>query len=675
MECLLELEYLLKDGLINSLLLELVQVTTGFILSASFLADLRSLFRRYNANIVVDEVMTAGRTSEFLLYSTKCGFQADYISMGKWVMGGLVLRRDTTVGPWDGPVASMARQGALQYGQIGSSLGEISVSIASMAANLRSIMRMIEARGSKQLGKVVSMCRDRFIHHLVQQFPSKQLHFWGVGGMVYCNVAANRPTQLRSRFLLLITGREVRFDLTRVQGTSTRMGVLACSPYVDDTLQQNAITTMREGLSWCGRLMTPALRLLHGSREQIAAALKAQQPVVAGPGWVAGPYGGLFPPSRLSQVVVPPPPPAPPPPEAAAASKAAASRLPKALVPPLSFRGRKKIAKVRKSTGRKRMAEIEAESAAAALVAAGAAAAGEGSSSDPPPLVGAVQEVVYFPHPGESDVETESEAESDDAAAAACMARQYAAAAAARQEEADAAEGAAAAAAAAAAARQEEAEAAAGAAAAAAGAAAAAAAAAAGAPIRMLDAIRMFDPSFGPRLRTHSHIGGPPGNDDPRFLVFRLEEEAAAAAAAAAAAPAAAAAVEGMLRSAAAAAAVEGSTATPAQVDADIASVQAAIRMFDQAFGPRSGHDDERFMEEAAAAAAPAAAPAAAAPPAAAAAQAEAATAIAGPPSGYPTGPCTTLYDLVRPRHWLGMGPYHLIYSPQEHKSTGNDGS
>ena len=33
-KCLLELEYLLKDGLINSLLLELVQVTTGFVLSA-----------------------------------------------------------------------------------------------------------------------------------------------------------------------------------------------------------------------------------------------------------------------------------------------------------------------------------------------------------------------------------------------------------------------------------------------------------------------------------------------------------------------------------------------------------------------------------------------------------------------------------------------------------------
>ena len=82
-ECLLELEYLLKDGLINSLLLELVQVTTGFILSASFLADLSSLFRRYNAKIVVDEMMTAGRTSQFLLYCTKCGSQADYITHGQ----------------------------------------------------------------------------------------------------------------------------------------------------------------------------------------------------------------------------------------------------------------------------------------------------------------------------------------------------------------------------------------------------------------------------------------------------------------------------------------------------------------------------------------------------------------------------------------------------------------
>ena len=386
-ECLLELEYLLKDGLINSLLLELVQVTTGFVLSARFLKNLSSLFRQHNAKIVVDEVMTAGRTSRYLLYCTMCGFEADYITMGKWVMGGLVLRRDTTVGPWDGPVASMARQGALQYGQVGSTVGDsIASSIAPMAANLRSIMRMIDAAGKQQLGKVVLMCRNRFVHHLVQMFPRKELHFWGVGGMVYCNVAANRPTQLRSRFLLLITPRDVRFDLTRVQGTSRAMGVPKCHTFVDNTLLQNAQKTMLEGLSWCGRLMTPDLRLLHGSPEQKAAARKAQPPVVsAASGWVAGPLGGSFPPSRLSKAVVPPPPPAPPPPEPYIRKN----------------KGRKKL------RGRGRMAQIAAEKAAAA-----AAAAGQGSSS----AAGEAQQEV------ESDDETESEEESDAQVAAAAAA-------------------------------------------------------------------------------------------------------------------------------------------------------------------------------------------------------------------------------------------------------------
>ena len=45
----------------------------------------------------------------------------------------------------------------------------------------------------------------------------------------------------------------------------------------------------------------------------------------------------------------------------------------------------------------------------------------------------------------------------------------------------------------------------------------------------MFDAIRMLT-AQAQRRSTHAHIGGPPGNDDPRFLVFRLEEEAAAAA-------------------------------------------------------------------------------------------------------------------------------------------------
>ena len=99
-DSLLELEYLLRDWQINCLLLELVQVITGFILSTLFLAKLRTLFIKYNATIVVDEVMTAGRTSDLLLYCMKLGFKADYITMGKWVMGGMVLKACTTHGPW-----------------------------------------------------------------------------------------------------------------------------------------------------------------------------------------------------------------------------------------------------------------------------------------------------------------------------------------------------------------------------------------------------------------------------------------------------------------------------------------------------------------------------------------------------------------------------------------------
>ena len=114
-ECLLELEYLLKDGLINSLLLELVQVTTGFILSASFLADLSSLFRRYNAKIVVDEVMTAGRTSEFLLYSVGSRQITSPWASGSWVAWCCVGTRQLALGMGQSPVwlgrvlCSMAR--------------------------------------------------------------------------------------------------------------------------------------------------------------------------------------------------------------------------------------------------------------------------------------------------------------------------------------------------------------------------------------------------------------------------------------------------------------------------------------------------------------------------------------------------------------------------------------
>ena len=134
------------------------------------------------------------------------------------------------------------------------------------------VQRMVEAKGKRQLGKVVSTCRNRFVAYMVQKFPGQQLHFWVVGGMVYCNVAANRPTQLLSRFLVLITPREVTFDLTRVQGTSAGMGVPMCHPIVDNTLLYHATKTMRDGLAWCGRCLTSVERLMYGSPEQLLSS-------------------------------------------------------------------------------------------------------------------------------------------------------------------------------------------------------------------------------------------------------------------------------------------------------------------------------------------------------------------------------------------------------------------
>ena len=107
-------------------------------------------------------------------------------------------------------------------------------------------------------------CRDRFIDYLVKKFPGQRLIVWGVGGMVYCNVAAHRKCQLLSRYLVLITTREVTFDLTRCLGTSANMGVPMCHPSIDNNLVVLATQSMLNGLEWCGRILTPAIRLSVG---------------------------------------------------------------------------------------------------------------------------------------------------------------------------------------------------------------------------------------------------------------------------------------------------------------------------------------------------------------------------------------------------------------------------
>jgi hypothetical protein len=176
----------------------------------SFCVRCAHLFTHYNAKIVVAEIMTATRTSECFLYSQKIEFSPGYVTIGTWISGGMVLRLDSTVGPWDLQHTSMARQGELWYapGNVGDSIG---ASIVPAAKMLVKMLRMFEATGGKQLGKVVEIGRANFLGHLSMQYQG-DLAVWGVGCMVYCNLAAFRPMQLQARFLPLVTSDNVKYD-------------------------------------------------------------------------------------------------------------------------------------------------------------------------------------------------------------------------------------------------------------------------------------------------------------------------------------------------------------------------------------------------------------------------------------------------------------------------------
>ena len=151
----------------------------------------------------------------------------------------------------------MARQGEFSYGGLPGAVGDsIGASIVPAAKMLRIVKGMVEAKGKNQLGRVVETVRANFIDHVTKQFPG-DLHFWGVGGMVYCNLAANRKHQLRSRFLVLITSREVTYDLSRCLGTSGSMGIPICHPVIDHSLERLACENMLRGFYWAGRSLPP----------------------------------------------------------------------------------------------------------------------------------------------------------------------------------------------------------------------------------------------------------------------------------------------------------------------------------------------------------------------------------------------------------------------------------
>ncbi|KAL3892959.1 MAG: hypothetical protein SGPRY_014614 [Prymnesium sp.] len=92
-DCTRQLYALYEAANINALLLEFVQAASGLILSTNFLVSLMRMMERTGYKLVVDEVLTWGRTSGSFLASFTRSIKTHYITLGKWTQSGLVLER------------------------------------------------------------------------------------------------------------------------------------------------------------------------------------------------------------------------------------------------------------------------------------------------------------------------------------------------------------------------------------------------------------------------------------------------------------------------------------------------------------------------------------------------------------------------------------------------------
>ena len=168
-------------------MIELVNTIYGFELSASFLSQMIGLMNLFNAHLCVDEVMTAGRTSDKFLLSDTMGINAHYISLGKFMTQGVVLER-RGVNP---PDPTRGRVGGISLG----------TSLERMAEVLQEMVSFEE--------DTIEKARNRMISHLqtIKKQPGEPPHkvvFWGKGAMVYCNIICDRNGVLIGRYLPLL---------------------------------------------------------------------------------------------------------------------------------------------------------------------------------------------------------------------------------------------------------------------------------------------------------------------------------------------------------------------------------------------------------------------------------------------------------------------------------------
>ena len=177
----------LSSGMV-AFMLELVNTGYGFILRNSFLKRVRELMDSFKARLCVDEVMTAGRTTDTFLLSDAMGLRAEYVSLGKFMTQGVVLER-LDVNPQDPDKRRIS----------GVSLG---TSLSRMETVLREMASFKEG--------TVDSAKLRMVHHLqnLSRQPGESrlqdLRFWGRGAIIFCNVWCDRNGVVLGRYLPLL---------------------------------------------------------------------------------------------------------------------------------------------------------------------------------------------------------------------------------------------------------------------------------------------------------------------------------------------------------------------------------------------------------------------------------------------------------------------------------------
>ena len=188
----------LTNGM-RAFLLELVNTSYGFELRSSFLRRLRDVMDSFRARLCVDEVMTAGRTSDNFLLSDYYKLRAEYVSLGKFMTQGVILE-GLGVNPKDPDKRKVQ----------GISLG---TSLIRMEQVLREVASF--KRGT------ADEARARMLLHLhsIQKQPGdshqQELKVWGRGAMVFCNVWCDRSGVVIGRYLPLLGTPPPQFDTSR----------------------------------------------------------------------------------------------------------------------------------------------------------------------------------------------------------------------------------------------------------------------------------------------------------------------------------------------------------------------------------------------------------------------------------------------------------------------------